>query len=133
MILKWAGFTAFVVTVAALAWGVSGLVEHSGCPDGLNRCAAAPGSGTYFAATMISAFAVFGGFYPVVRTMDWRPALGLPVGAVIGAGIALWHGQSLGFWILVVALLMVAAVTTIGVRALLTSFSDAHQAPDEPL
>ncbi|MFF4763168.1 hypothetical protein [Streptomyces sp. NPDC001292] len=83
MIFKWAGFTVFVVTVTALAWGVSGLVEHSGCPDGRNRCAAAPGAGKYVAATMISAFAVFGGFYPVVRTVDWRPALGLPVGAVI--------------------------------------------------
>jgi hypothetical protein len=130
MILKWTGFTAFVLTVAALAWGVSGLIEHSGCPDGRNRCAAAVGTGKYFAATMISAFAVFGGFYPVVRTVDWRPTLGLPTGAVIGAGIALWRGQSLGFWILVAALLVGAGVTTIVVRAVLTSFSDVHQAPN---
>ncbi|MGI5197443.1 hypothetical protein ACQEVY_28065 [Streptomyces sp. CA-288835] len=121
MILKWAGFAAFAVTVAGLAWGISGLVDGS-CPGGVNRCAAPPGTGKYFAATMISAFAVFAGFFPVIRTEDWRPTLGLLLGAVVGVGTALWQGQSLGYWILAGTLLVVASAIVLGVRAMFRNF-----------
>ena len=121
MNLKWAGFAAFAVTVAGLAWGITGLVGGS-CPEGVNRCAAPPGGGKYFAATMISAFAVFAGFFPVARTEDWRPTLGLLLGAVVGAGIALWQGQSVGYWILAGTLLVVASAIVLGVRAIFRSF-----------
>ncbi|MFD5948766.1 hypothetical protein ACFWAZ_21235 [Streptomyces collinus] len=121
MILKWAGFAAFAVTVAALGWGISGLVGGS-CPEGVNRCAAPPGMGKYLAATMISGFAVFAGFFPVIRTEDWRPTLGLLLGAVVGAGIALWQGQSLGYWILAGTLLVVASAMVLGMRATFRGF-----------
>ncbi|MEV0218722.1 hypothetical protein [Streptomyces sp. NPDC050704] len=57
-----------------------------------------------------------------MRTEDWRPTLGLLLGAVVGAGTALWQGQSMGYWILAGTLLVVAGAIVLGVRALFRSF-----------
>ncbi|MFG2128842.1 hypothetical protein ACGFNV_13735 [Streptomyces sp. NPDC048751] len=129
MILRWVVFALFTVTVSGLAWGVSGMVENGGCPDGRNRCAGSPEVVKYFVAVMVGAFGMVPGFVAVVRTLDWRPLLGLPTGAVIGTGITLWRGQTLGFWIVVVALLVGTSALTFGLRATLASFPPAEGAP----
>jgi hypothetical protein len=123
-ILKWVGFTVFAVTVFGLARGITGLMEHGGCPDGRRRCAAPPGLPLYMGAILINSFAVFAGFFAVVRTADRRPTLGLLLGAVAGAVFALAHGTTVAFWILSAALLMGATATVLGLRTIFTGWGD---------
>ncbi|MFF3330384.1 hypothetical protein ACFYWX_12630 [Streptomyces sp. NPDC002888] len=132
MVLKWAGFAVFVVAVSGLGWGIAGFVEHTGCPDGRNRCAGSPEVLKYFAAVMICGFGLVPGFGSAIRTNDWRPVLGMPVGAVIGSGIALWHGRSLGFWILVGVLLVGTSALTLAMRAGLAALSPTNPANRPP-
>lgn len=124
MALKWVGFGVFVIAVSGLGWGLAGFVEHTGCPDGRNRCAGSSEVLKYFAAVMVCGFSLAPGFITALRTNDWRPVLGLPVGAVIGSGIALWHGRTLGFWIVAAILLVGTSALTLVMRSGLAGLSD---------
>ncbi|MFJ6118996.1 hypothetical protein ACWGJX_48050 [Streptomyces sp. NPDC054775] len=102
----------------ALGWGATGLVE-GGCDwqyDGQrSACGVPDGYGWYFVAFIIAALSFPPLCWTVIRTDDWRPSLGISVGAAIALGITLSTGTTRGFLILVA----VEAAVAVGVPLLL--------------
>ncbi|MGW1502051.1 hypothetical protein ACWCQW_26390 [Streptomyces mirabilis] len=87
----------------ALGWGVTGLVE-GGCDwhyDGRrSACGVPDGYGWCAAVFVIAALSFPPLCWTVIRTDDWRPSLGICVGAAIALGITLSTGTTRAFLIL---------------------------------
>ncbi|MET9904432.1 hypothetical protein [Streptomyces sp. NPDC006446] len=102
----------------ALGWGATGLVE-GGCHwhyDGQrSACGVPDGYGWYAAVFVIAALSFPPLCWTVIRTDDWRPSLGISVGAAIALAITLSTGITRGFLILTA----VEAVTAMGVPLIL--------------
>ncbi|MFF8644380.1 hypothetical protein [Streptomyces sp. NPDC015345] len=75
----------------------------------------------------ISAIVLTPGFALVIRWLDWRPLMGLPVGGVIGAAVALSSGRSLGYWIAAAALLVGAGGIATGLSVAIRSIATPPQ------
>ncbi|MFF1742024.1 hypothetical protein [Streptomyces mirabilis] len=102
----------------ALGWGATGLVE-GGCDrhyDGRSSACGVPdGYGWYAAVFIIAALSFPPLCWTVIRTDDWRPSLGVCVGAAIALGVTLSTGTTRGFLILAAA----EAAIAIGVPLIL--------------
>lgn len=102
----------------ALGWGASGLVA-GGCDwhdDGRrSACGVPDGYGSSAVVCIIAALSFPPLCWTVIRTDDWRPSLGMSVGAAISLGITLSTGTTRGFWILAA----VEAAVAVGVPLIL--------------
>ncbi|GAP50379.1 hypothetical protein [Streptomyces azureus] len=84
----------------ALGWGLTGLVEGGCVRRHGGRCGVPDGYGWHFAAVMVAAFSLALLGWTVIRTDDWRPSLGISVGALAALVITLSTGTARGFLIL---------------------------------
>ncbi|MEV5901292.1 hypothetical protein [Streptomyces sp. NPDC052127] len=87
----------------ALGWGATGFVE-GGCDwhyDGQrSACGVPDGYGWRAAVFIIAALSFPPLCWTVIRTDDWRPSLGISVGAAVALAITLSTGITRGFLIL---------------------------------
>ncbi|MGW6026956.1 hypothetical protein [Streptomyces sp. NPDC055099] len=123
MFLKSAVSVSFFIGTVGLAWAISGFMDAPPCSKG-RGCPAAPDAGTYMMMLFISAIILTPGFVLVVRWLDWRPLMGLPVGGVIGVAVTLSGGRSLGHWVAAAAVLAgaggIATGLSIAIRSIAT-------------
>ena len=96
--------------MAAIGWGLAGSIEL-GCDWDSKGCGVPDGGELYFAAFFVPPWVLVIPFKLDLYASDWRPTLGLLVGALIGCVAAFSTGTTIGFWILSLALLAVGAVT----------------------
>ncbi|RPE37241.1 hypothetical protein EDD90_0054 [Streptomyces sp. Ag109_O5-1] len=114
---RWGALYALCFAVA-LGWGATGLVE-GGCDwhnDGQrSACGVPDGYGWYAAVFIVAALSFPPLCWTVIRTDDWRPSLGISVGAAIALAITLFTGVTRGFLILAA----VEAAIAVGVPLIL--------------
>ncbi|WP_369215705.1 hypothetical protein [Streptomyces flavofungini] len=105
---KWGSFALLLCGVAVLAWGVAGSIDVADCTPGKRYCSTEPGNGahqgTYLVMTVAGFIAVFPGVALSLLGRDRRAAYGLPLGALIGGGLALSVDQEPGILIFAGAL-----------------------------
>lgn len=104
----WVGAAFAAAAVLALGWGLAGMVGMECAPHPKAGACAIPDSGWKYLAAFVAGIVVLvvpikAGFY---RT-DWRPALGVSVGAVAGTAVVLSMGSAPFHWIF--ALVLIAA------------------------
>lgn len=120
MVFRWGAFSLLVLGTVALAWGIADWIDVADCTAGRRYCDTASGKRPHDGRNMLlvvgGLLAVCAGTVQADRLQDWRPMLGLSVGAAVGSVVALSVGRESGVGILVAVLLAVGAAAPIGMR-----------------
>ncbi|MGW1365504.1 hypothetical protein ACWCQP_50610 [Streptomyces chartreusis] len=120
MAIRWGAFSLFLLGIVVLAWGVADSIDVAPCIPGRWLCGNESGnqdnSGRNILLIYDGSLALFLGFYAAGYVEDWRPTLGLPVGALTGSIAALSMDQGWDIWIFAIVLLVVCVAVPILMR-----------------